>query len=482
MAQTYQLVLDQSTSGTKLLVLKAGGIYKRYDKAHRQIYPQIGWVEHDPLEIWQNVQELLEQAFVENQLTTEMIEGISVTNQRETIVAWDKVTGQPLYNAIVWQCNRSMEICEEMIQMGKESLINEKTGLRLDPYFSGTKVKWLVDNVSTVAEKSGTGELAVGTIDSWLIWHLTQQTVFATEASNACRTLLFNINELSWDSELIDLFGIHLLDLPEVRTSDELFGSYQGIPIKGVMADSQAALLGEECLASGDVKVTMGTGCSVMMQLEDTSQLRDQRILSTIAWQQHHQIAYGLEGIIKSCGDSINWFLTTFGNNEELGSFCDKVLDDQTDETVYFIPALQGLAAPEWNNKVTASFVGLKRTTTQADCLRAILESIIFQVKAVLDVMEEVTKYDVQCVHVDGGVIKNKSLMKRLATLLGKTVVLNDVEELSAIGVASLLNDYKIQNVAKQKMIEPGLDQKKLIQKYQKWNRLIKQAQLTENY
>lgn len=480
MTQAYQFVLDQSTSGTKLLVLKDGIIYKRYDKAHQQIYPQIGWVEHDPLEIWQNVQQLLSQALAEADLDNTVIQGLSLTNQRETIVAWDKETGQPLYNAIVWQCNRSVGICEAIVQQGKEALIIEKTGLRLDPYFSGTKIKWLVDNVPAVRQKSGTGELAIGTIDSWLLWNLTQQQVFATEASNACRTLLFNINDLIWDPELIDLFGIHAIDLPELKNSDAVFGNYQGIPIKGVMADSQAALLGEGCLAFGDVKITMGTGCSVMMQIENTSNLRDRRILSTVAWQLKDSLSYGLEGIIKSCGDSINWFIETFANNKELRHVCDTVLEDQTAETVYFIPALQGLAAPEWNNQVTASFIGMKRTTTQADCLRAILESIIFQVKAVVDVMESVTGYEIQRVHVDGGVIKNQALMKLMATLLGKPIILNDVEELSGLGVATLLYPLNQQTVPAHRVISPAEEQYEIKQRYEKWNRLIKKAQLEQ--
>lgn len=477
MEQVYQLVLDQSTSGTKLLLLKEGVIYKRYDKAHQQLYPQAGWVEHDPMEIWHNVQELLSQALVENNLTAAEICGLSLTNQRETIVAWDKATGLPLHNAIVWQCNRSADICQAMIQAGLEPLVSKKTGLRLDPYFSGTKINWLITHVPEAAQLSGTGQLAIGTIDSWLIWNLTQRQVFATEASNACRTLLFNINELTWDSELVTLFGIQLADLPEVKLSDAVFGSYQGIPIKGVMADSQAALLGEGCLAFGDVKVTMGTGCSVMMQLEDTSRLRDQRILSTIAWQVAAGVSYGLEGIIKSCGDSLTWFLQDFGPNEKLKPLCDTVLEMETVEEVYFIPALQGLAAPEWNNHVTAGFYGLKRTTTQVDCLRAILESMIFQIKAVIDVMETVTDYEIKQVHVDGGVIRNRSLMRLLATLLGKPIVLNEVEELSALGAATLLQPAAAHQKREQQVVVPGDGQQVIHQKYQKWNRLIKRIQ-----
>lgn len=477
----YQIVLDQSTSGTKLLLLNDGQIIKRYDKQHRQIYPKLGWVEQDPMEILENVEELLATVLKENHLSFKQIKSISITNQRETILAWDKQTGKPLYNAIVWQCNRSTDICEELIQLGKTELINKKTGLRIDPYFSGTKIRWLHDNVLEFREKSGTGNLAVGTIDSWLVWNLTERTTFATDASNACRTLLFNINKMCWDMELIHLFGANIEDLPEVRSSDACFGFYQGIPILGVMADSQAALLGEKCLKFGDVKITMGTGCSILMQLEENKNFNDNRILTTVAWKKSNQVFYAIEGIIRSCGDNINWFTKDFNENKKLEKLCEEVLQTKSDERVYFIPALQGLASPYWDNTMTASFLNMKRTTTQMDCLRAILESMIFQIKAVLDVMEKVTNSEIQQVHIDGGVIKNRTLMKLLATLLNKPVILNQVEELSALGVSSLACGEDQKNDLLKNEILPESNSEEIDEKYKAWQQLMMNSELLKS-
>ncbi|WP_086348018.1 FGGY-family carbohydrate kinase [Candidatus Enterococcus clewellii] len=474
MARNYQMVLDQSTSGTKLLLLKDGRIVQRYDKKHKQFYPQNGWVEHDPLEIWDNVEALLTLLFQENSLEYSDISALSITNQRETILAWDKTTGEPIYNAIVWQCNRSAALCESLIEQGMEELINQKTGLRIDPYFSGTKVKWLYDELPEVAEKSGTGELAIGTIDSWLIWKLTEGAVFATDASNACRTLLYNINTKTWDDELLQLFSIDHKDLPEIRKADSVFGAYQGIPIIGVMADSQAALLGEGCRAFGDVKITMGTGCSVMMQINKQNSLRDLRILTTTAWQQKKDEAYALEGIIRSCGDAINWFSQAITATDDISERCNKVLLKRKEESVFFIPALQGLGAPFWKNTETAAFNGITRTTTQEELLRAVLESIIFQIKAVLDVMEEVSNQPINQVFIDGGVSKNRPLMSLLATLLNKEVIVSEVEEFSALGVA-MLAEPTIQWEIPQERFQPSIKQKEVYGTYQKWKRLIEQ-------
>ncbi|MDN2638025.1 FGGY family carbohydrate kinase [Enterococcus avium] len=467
----YRFIIDQSTSGTKLLVMNAGKIMKRYDKMHQQIYPKDGWIEQDPEEIWHNVEALINQAFTENQLHHSQIASLSITNQRETIVAWDKVTGKPLYNAIVWQCNRSIDICERLIQQGKADVISQKTGLRVDPYFSGTKIQWLYDEIPMIREKSQAAELAIGTMDSWLIWKLTNGEVFATEASNASRTLLFDIQNLRWDSELANLFHCHIEDLPEIRNSSDIFGSYQGIVIKGVMADSQAALFGQGCLKKGEVKVTLGTGSSVLMQMKKEGDFRDQRIMTTVAGVDNQGTSYALEGIIRSCADSIHWF------NEEIASFldinqaCNLAVSGQSEE-IYFIPALQGLAAPFWLQESTGMFVGMRRKTTKLDLLRAILESIIFQIKAVIDVMEEVTGRKIKTVKVDGGVTKNTQLMILLADLLEKEVVINNMEELSAIGALNMVDD-KVKNIElSPKSLYPRVNQP-LSKKYKQWRDLI---------
>ncbi|OTN75048.1 glycerol kinase [Enterococcus sp. 8G7_MSG3316] len=473
MDKPYHIVLDQSTSGTKLLLFENGKIRYRKDKKHQQIYPKVGWVEHDPLDIWHNVQALLADVFSEQAITPAEVAALSITNQRETIIAWDRTTGKPLYNAIVWQCNRSAAICESMLAKGLEPMINQKTGLKIDPYFSGTKIKWLVNEITAIKEKSGSGDLAIGTMDSWLLWHLTEGKVFATEASNACRTLLYNISTLDWDMELIDLFGIDLADLPMLNPADASFGYYRGIPIKGVMADSQAALFGEECTDIGDVKITMGTGCSIMMQVQQQNQLRDQRILTTTAWQTAHDQAFALEGIIRSCGDAINWFSEHIAPLQDVTAICDQILDQDSDEAIYFIPALQGMGAPFWNNQMTASFLGMKRTSTQNDLLRAVLESTIFQIKAVIDVMEEVSGRMINQVMIDGGMSKNTGLMTLLATLLHKEVVVSEVEEFSAIGTMSMAKPQQQAHHWQQKRIQPKADQATIRLKYEKWKRLI---------
>lgn len=472
--KNYQIVLDQSTSGTKLLLLDSGKIVKRYDKTHRQIYPQPGWVEHDPNEIWNNVQLLLKQAFSENSLSADNVVSLSITNQRETILAWDKISGQPLYNAIVWQCNRSIGICEDLIEKGFEAIVNAKTGLRIDPYFSGTKIKWLYDNIPSLAKKSEEKELAVGTIDSWLIWNLTNKEVFATESSNASRTLLYNIEENAWDDELATIFGAAVADLPEVKKASDLFGHYQGIPIIGVIADSQSALLGEGCLKPGDVKVTMGTGCSIMMQVGEENHLRDERILTTIAWENKADQRYALEGIIRSCADSIGWLNQNIADFTDRNATCNQVLEEKNSEEIYFIPALQGLGAPFWQKDATASFIGMKMATDKYDLLRAVLESMIFQVKSVIDVMEEVAGIKINEIKIDGGVTKNKRLMQLLANLLNKEIIINNIEEQSAFGALTAANQNITLMAHKDTVVAPiKNEQQSIIKKYQKWQRLM---------
>lgn len=471
MQQHTQLVLDQSTSGTKLLVVQEGKIIKRYDRKHEQIYPQIGWVEHDPLEIWGNVEELFVTALKENHLSSKEIQTLSLTNQRETVIIWDKTTGMPLYNAMVWQCNRSTVICESLIGEGKEPLVSEKTGLRIDPYFSGSKIKWLMDEYPEIKEKSGTGELAIGTMDTWLIWKMTEGEVFATDASNACRTLLYNIHENDWDEDLLDLFGVSRKDLPEIRNANALFGKYQGIPIQGVLADSQAALYGENCINCGDVKITMGTGCSILMQVKEKKNIRDPRILTTLAWQDTQETTYALEGIIRSCGDALNWFGSQIAKVEEIAYQCNECFDISQEE-VYFIPALLGMGAPYWDNQMTASFLGMKRTTTQTDLLKAVLESLIFQIKSVIDTMEEVSQLTIPQVFVDGGISKNKALMAQLATLLNKKVIVNDIEEYSAIGTLRMATGNMPITAVGEQVYFPSTDVR-IKEKYEQWEEYV---------
>lgn len=465
-------MIDQSTSGTKLLVFKKGQFFKRYDRTHQQLFPQAGWVEHDPIEIWHNVEELLKQAMNENNLRPKQVSSLSITNQRETVVAWDRVTGKPLYNAIVWQCNRSLKICEALINEGKSKFVQAKTGLVIDTYFSGPKVKWLYDEVPAIAEKSGSGELAIGTIDSWLVWNLTQQEMFVTEPSNACRTLLYNIHTHVWDEELMAIFGGATTDFPAIKGSSEIVGHYLGIPIQGIMADSQAALYGQGCLEPGEVKATLGTGCSIMMQVGENDRYHDQRILTTIAQRQGTQTHYALEGIIRSCADSIRWFEMQVTSLTDTSALCNQILKDDRQRDIYFLPGLQGLGAPFWNNEATGAFIGLKRTTSKLDMLGAILDSIMFQIKAVIDVLEKVSGHTIQVIKVDGGVTRNSTLVQQLANLLQKEIIVNDIEELSALGAMLLTGQELKRSDLVGQQILPQNDHE-LSSKYQKWYRLV---------
>ncbi|WP_245249245.1 FGGY-family carbohydrate kinase [Vagococcus allomyrinae] len=481
-----RLVIDQSTSGTKLLLVRNGNILKRYDKTHQQLHPESGWVEQDALEIWDNVKGLIDLAMTTNKLDSTMIASLSITNQRETIIAWDKETGLPLYNAIVWQCNRSQDICKRLISQGKEAVINSKTGLKLDPYFSGTKIKWLFENVPIIAEKSTAGKLALGTVDSWLIWNLTQGKVFATDTTNACRTLLFDINELRWDEELLEMFGATRSDLPDVKESSTIFGYYKGVKIQGVMADSQAALVGQKCTQYGEVKLTLGTGASVLMQMDGNGFIRDTQVMTTIAHANQGKVDYAMEGIIRSCADSINWFQKQITTFSDIDHACNLVLETRSNEEVYFIPALQGLASPFWTNNATGLFVGMKLTSNRRDLLRAILESIVFQVKSIIDVMEEVADKKIKCIKVDGGVTKNHQLMKMLATILGKEIIINNVEELSAIGVYSIVEKVTETITLNQSIIDPinnSVFQEKaaLIHRFESWKKLISRFEEKED-
>ncbi|GAB2027411.1 FGGY-family carbohydrate kinase [Lactovum odontotermitis] len=472
MTDKYQLVYDQSTSGTKLLLLLEGKIIKRLDKKHEQCFPEDGWVEHDPVEIIENVEKLFNEMLTAMELHPADISSVSVTNQRETIVAWDKTTGRPVTRALVWQDNRSAELCETIYSDERSSLIRCKTGLRLDPYFSGSKIKWLFDHFPEMKTLSDEQRLAIGTMDSWLIWNMTQRKTFATEPSNACRTLLYNIQENYWDCELLEIFGVSLSDLPEIYHSSDCFGKFHGIPVKGVMADSQAALFGQNVIEAGDVKITLGTGSSILMRLDQDYRDNDSRILTTVAGVDKEKITYVLEGIIRSCADSINWFNEKIAHFTDIENSCNQVLQNQESRNIFFLPALEGLGTPFWNNQATGVFIGMKRSTSRADLLAAILESIIFQVKLVLDVMEEVSGSSPHQLRVDGGVTKNRYLMQLLAALCEKEVWVSGVEELSAIGVVAYsFPDQKLQN--QYEVYLPNKEKQQFIQnKYSEWRRL----------
>lgn len=450
--KNLRFVLDQSTSGTKLLLVDASAdvrVIDRLDRKHQQFYPQNGWVEHDPLEIMNNVYELITAMLTKHQLNYAQIASLSITNQRETIAFWNKKTGEPLYNAIVWQCGRGTELCKALVAAGYEQLIQEKTGLRLDTYFSGSKILWAMEHVPAIQKALACDELAIGTMDSWLIWNLTGGATFATESSNACRTLLYNIHTLTWDEELCQLFKVRPQALPTIQSSDSLFGYYQGIPITGIMADSQSALFGQHCTQAGEVKATLGTGCSVMMQVAQSAPVQNEKILTTIAWQEQEQVNYALEGIIRSFGDTMNWFGEGLQLFNDVTKGSEAAFSLASNEGVYFIPAQLGLGAPFWLPEAQAMFLGLSRSSTRAHLIRAGFESMAFSIRAVLDEMEKVSGLKVAAVKVDGGATKNPAFMQLIADVLQKKIVVGTAEELSALGVVALITKHFLdgQNV-----------------------------------
>ncbi|WP_440897587.1 FGGY-family carbohydrate kinase [Amphibacillus sp. Q70] len=466
----YRIVIDQSTSGTKLLLFiienKNPKIIKRLDRKHEQIYPQSGWVEHNPVEIIDNVESLFDELFKITRLTEKDIKSISITNQRETVVVWDKTTGNPVYNALVWQCNRSINICRNLSENGKEDMIQEKTGLKLDTYFSAPKLKWLFTEKEWIKSLVRKDALGIGTIDAWLIWHLTNQKVYATDASNASRTLLYNIHKQEWDEELCNCFETPIRALPEVKSSNSFFGEYRGIPIIGVIADSQAALYGQGSTNIGDIKATLGTGCSVMMQIGSKIHWGDRTILKTVGWKINQQVFYTLEGIIRSCTDTLNWLsneLNLFNTIEEGSNLAFSLSDN---EGVYFVPGQLGLGAPFWKPDANANFVGLSRSHTKAHMIRAGFESIVYQIKAVIDVMERTSGIKISELNVDGGASKNSKLMQMLSDVLDKKVIISNVEEMSALGALRLAVDITINNLEEKKGFLP---QSKLANEYVTW-------------
>ncbi len=443
MKPTLLLALDQSTSGTKaLLIDQEGKIIHKQSREHTQYYPQAGWVEQDPMEIYDNVKLLIKEVMEHTDTTAADIAFISITNQRETALIWDTETGEPIHRSIVWQCRRTASICEDMKMAGHEPSITAKTGLLLDPYFSATKWQWLLKNSNSQVPRKN---LMAGTMDSWLIWKLTGGLVHASDYTNASRTLLFNIHTLEWDSELIHLFGLEELSLPEIKPSDAFFGyladetiieNGSHIPIYGVMGDSQAALFAQRCTEPGMAKATYGTGSSVLMNVGAKPIVAKDGLVLALAWKLKTQTQFALEGIIHTSGDCLKWAkenMNLFDSYEELESLTSSVLDS---DGVYVVPAFVGLGAPYWKPNAKAAFIGMNRSTTRAHVLRACIDSIAYQICDVVDLMTKETAIQLHELRGDGGASKNKQLMQIQSDFLGKPVITSKTAELSALGAA----------------------------------------------
>ncbi len=442
----YVLALDQGTTSCRAILFdKESTIVGVTQKEFSQIYPKTGWVEHDAEEIWSTQYGVITELIAKTGVKVDEIASIGITNQRETTVVWDKTTGKPVYNAIVWQCRRTTAICNDLKAKGYEDMVREKTGLVVDAYFSGTKVKWILDNVEGARAKAEKGELLFGTMDTWLIWKLTGGKLHVTDFSNASRTMMFNIRELHWDKELLTMLHVPQGMLPEVHNSSEVYGNTDArvflgfeIPIAGVAGDQQAALFGQACYEPGDAKNTYGTGCFMLMNTGSKIHTSKHGLLTTIAWGIDGKVEYALEGSIFIAGAAIQWLrdgLKIIDEAPDSEYFAKKVKDTGG---VYFVPAFVGLGAPYWDMRARGGIFGLTRGTTKYHIIRAALDSLAYQTKDVLDSMEADSGISLKSLRVDGGAVANNLLMQFQADLLGVQVERPKVIETTALGVAFL--------------------------------------------
>lgn len=487
----YIMSLDQGTTSSRAIIFNHNGeIVAVAQKEFTQIYPQAGWVEHDPLEIWSTQLSVAAEVIVKAGLSATDIDSIGITNQRETTVVWDRETGQPVYNAIVWQDRRTSAYCDEIKAQGLAKKIQDKTGLIIDSYFSATKAKWILENVEGAKEKAEAGKLAFGTIDSWLIWKLTGGEKHVTDVTNASRTMIYNIHSLAWDDELLDLFGIPKSMLPEVKSSSEVYGETAGkilaakIPIAGIAGDQQSALFGQMCTEIGMVKNTYGTGCFMLMNIGSEPKISVNNLLTTIAWKIKDQVHYALEGSIFIGGAVVQWLRDEMGlisKSADVESLAQKVKDT---DGVYIVPAFAGLGAPHWNQHARGTITGLTRGTNKSHIARAALESIAYQTMDVLKAMEADAGVNIAELRVDGGATANDLLMQFQADLLKSKVIRPEITEVTALGAAYLaglatgfwgsIDEIRSQwKIDKTFIAEEGIDNTERIKG---WNRAIKAA------
>ena len=442
----YILSLDQGTTGTTaMLIDSTGAPLWTVSREIRQIHPRPGWVEHDPRELFESCLETTEELLEMSEMHPRSIVAIGITNQRETLVMWDRRTGEPVANAIVWQCRRSAPICERLRADGLEDTVRSKTGLPIDPYFTGTKIRWLLDNIPDGQRRAERGDLACGTVDSWLVWNLTNKLVHATDATNASRTMLFDIDAMRWDPDLLSALDIPEAILPEVRSSSEIYGYVSGdlsagqpIPIAGIAGDQQASLFGQSCFEPGSAKNTYGTGCFLLAntgtrRIESTAGL-----ISTVAWTLGGETTYALEGSIFSAGSTIQWLRDSLGLISTAAESEDLALQVPDNGGVYLVPAFWGLGAPYWDAYARGAVVGLSGGTNKAHIARAALESITYQTRDVLDAMRLDTGLDPGSLRVDGGATANDFLMQFQADILGIPVERSAVKETTALGAGYL--------------------------------------------
>lgn len=488
--EQYILAIDQGTTSSRAIIFDHQGQEVAIaQQEFPQYFPKPGWVEHDALEIWDSVQSVVSEVMIKSQIKPYRIAAIGITNQRETTVIWDKATGQPIAHAIVWQSKQTSDLAEKLIADGYTELIHQKTGLVIDSYFSATKIKWLLDHVEGARERAQRGELLFGTIDSWLLWNFTGGQVHATDVTNASRTMLFNIHDLDWDQDILDLLDIPRAMLPTVKESSAIFG-YTGdyhfygvqIPIAGIAGDQQAALFGQTAFQQGDVKNTYGTGAFTVMNTGIKPTLSQSGLLTTIAYGLNGQINYALEGSIFVAGSAIQWLRDGLAFFEHASDSEKLATEAESTGGVYVVPSFTGLGAPYWDQEVRGAMFGLTRGTSRAQIIRATLEAIAFQTRDVVDTMVKETQLPLSRLAVDGGASRNNFLLQFQADLLQTTIVRAQIEETTALGAAFLAGlavDFwedqaelvSLSHAGQQ--YQPKMSATDANQRYQGWQRAI---------
>ncbi|VEI58734.1 glycerol kinase [Pasteurella multocida] len=489
----YIIALDQGTTSSRAVLLDHdANVVEIAQREFTQIYPQAGWVEHNPMEIWATQSSTLNEVVAKAGITSDQIVAIGITNQRETTIVWEKETGKPVYNAIVWQCRRTTDITDKLKEDGYEDYIRKTTGLVVDPYFSGTKVKWILDNVEGAREKAERGELLFGTVDTWLVWKLTQGRVHVTDYTNASRTMLFNIRTLQWDEKMLEILDIPRSMLPEVRNSSEIYGQTNiggkggvRIPVAGIAGDQQAALYGHLCVTPGQAKNTYGTGCFMLMHTGDKAVQSKNGLLTTIACNAKGGPAYALEGSIFMGGASIQWLcdeLKIVHDSYDSEYFATKVPDCNG---VYVVPAFTGLGAPYWDPYARGAILGLSRGANRNHIVRATLESIAYQTRDVLEAMQSDSGETLSALRVDGGATANNFLMQFQADILATKVERPKIKEVTALGAAYLAGlatgfwkdlDELRDKAAIEKTFIPDVDEVKRNRCYKGWKKAVKRA------
>ena len=490
MNKKYILALDSGTTSNRAIIFDENAeIVAIAQKELKRYFSNPGWVEQDANELWTGIKTVIKDALEKSKLTLQDISAIGITNQRETTILWDKNTGKPIYNAIVWQSRQSASICDELIKQNLSDEIKHKTGLPINAYFSATKLKWILDNIKGAREKANSGELLFGTVDSWLVWKLTKGKMHATDYSNASRTMLFNIRELKWDEDILNYLQIPKTILPEVCPSSHLYGYYKSVPIAAILGDQQSALFGQQCFETGMAKNTYGTGCFLLMNIGENLYQSNNGLITTIAWNINGKVEYALEGSIFSAGSAIQWLrdnLRLIKAANETEDLAQKVKDTSD---VYFVPAFTGLGAPYWDENARGTVIGISSATTKEHIIRATLESIAYQTKDILLSMNSDSKIELKSLRVDGGASMNNFLMQFQADILGIPVIRSGNIETTAWGAASLAglnigiwkSIKELKTMKENTIYTPQMDKNTASRLYKNWGKAVKRSLNWEN-